>query len=240
MYIEQDEVYKVMDYLDNLADIDPNYALTEYFKHKDEEKQECLKIIDEIENINKLIPTIKDKSQKGKCTLKKGKLLEELALKILNVRRIFDIKPNLKCDSNEIDLLLQPSSNGKLYSRLLPQFMKEDIIVECKNYNKKIDVTWIGKVCSLLVYKKVKYGILFSYNELKGRNEWDASKGLVKKIYLSDNIMIINITIQDIKDILASEKNNIIKSIINKVNDIKYHTEFDKYIKPHPAQQIEA
>lgn len=43
-------------------------------------------------------------------------------------------------------------------------------ITECKNHNKKVDVTWVGKFYSLMNLTDNSLGILFSYKGLTGKN----------------------------------------------------------------------
>jgi len=230
-----DEMLNLLNHLNNIAETNPEYGL-KLLDMEPKNKKEALSIIERIDQINEELPKEKNRTEKGKLTFEKGRLLENLASRVLNEKNLFSVKQNLKCDSNEIDLLLQPASNNMIYNMFLPNFMKDDIIIECKNYNKGIDVTWTGKVYSLLNYKKVKAGIIFSYYGLKGKTHWDSAKGLVKKFYLKDDILIINITIDDIKKLLESNDDNIIKLIQRKVNEIKYHTDFEEHISQHPSE----
>lgn len=242
---KKEDILTAIEFLKSLSEIDKDFAMNEAFKHSN--KEECLKTIENIEKINEKIKLEKNKSKKGNLTLTKGKELEKLASQILGVGNLYNIYSNIKCDSNEIDLLLSLASTGQSLSMFLPTELKEDIIVECKNYNKKIDVTWTGKLYSLIKYKNVKTAILFSYLPLKGRNNWDSAKGLVKKLYLKDDVLIINITVDDVKKILLEdydpikekEYNNIISLIRSKIKDIKYHTDFSKFIQNHPAECLD-
>ena len=120
--------------------------------------------------------------------------------------------------------------------RLLPEYLRKDCLVECKNHKDPIDVTLIGKFYSLLRYKTVKFGFMISNKELTGNNHWEDAVGLTKKLYLRDDTIIINITMAMIKELLESD-GNIIDLIKSKVNEILYHTTFDSNICKHPAEE---
>lgn len=233
--MKEQEMLEFADYIDNIAETEPEYGIKTFFKTPEPIKEECFRIIDRIEEIDILMPTV-DRKQKGKFSYEKGMLLEELAKKILNIRNIFSVEERVECDSNEIDLLLQPSTNGAIYMRLLPEYLRKDCLVECKNHKDPIDVTLIGKFYSLLRYKTVKFGFMISNKELTGNNHWEDAVGLTKKLYLRDDTIIINITMAMIKELLESD-GNIIDLIKSKVNEILYHTTFDSNICKHPAEE---
>lgn len=234
--MKEDEMLKFADFMDTLAKQDPDYGINMFFKTPDEVKKEGLEIIHRIEEIDEIMPS-RNKSEKGKLSSEKGKLLETLAKIVLNVRNIFSVKERVKCDSNEIDLLLQPATNNRMYASLLPAYLQKDCLVECKNHKKPIDVTLVGKFYSLMRYKKVKFGFMVTNKEITGQSPWEDAVGLTKKLYLSDDTFIINITIKMIKDLLESDK-SIINIIKNQVNEIIYHTKFDSYITNHPAEKV--
>lgn len=234
--MDDQNMLKFSDFMDELSKMDPDYGINMFFKTPDTTKRECLEIINRIEKIDNKMSSV-GRAEKGKLSVEKGKLLEELSKKILSVRNIFSVKERVLCDSNEIDLLLQPATNNILYSSLLPDYLKKDCLVECKNHKEPIDVTLLGKFYSLMRYKKVKFGFMISNKEITGKHPWDAAVGLTKKLYLRDDTMIINITIQIIKELLETN-GNIINTIKNQVNEIVYHTRFDDFITNHPAEKI--
>lgn len=230
----EEELLGYVNFLDRMAKIDPEYGLDYLFKINAETKKECLDMIREIEEIDKKM-SIVDRAEKGKLSYEKGKLLEDLSIKFLNIRYIFKISERVECDSNEIDILLQPATNNIIYDRFIPEFLKKDILIECKNHKKNIDVTLLGKFYSLLRYKHCKFGIMISNLPLTGRNEWDAAVGLTKKFYLRDNYMIINLTLDRIKEILEGDI-NIIKALKKEVDHIIYHTDFTNDIIKHQGE----
>lgn len=234
--MKERELLEFADFIDSLAEMDPDYGINMFFKTSNKIKEECYKKINRIEEIDRIIPNV-DKHSKGKLSFEKGLLLEELAKKILNVRNIFSVKERVVCDSNEIDLLLQPATNNSFYSSLLPEYLKKDSLVECKNHKKPIDVTLLGKFYSLMRYKKVKFGFMVSNKSLTGQAPWEDALGLTKKLYLRDDTIIINITIDMIKKILFDDI-SVISIIKQQVDQIIYHTNFDELITNHPAETL--
>ncbi len=116
----------------------------------------------------------------------------------------------------------------------MPQYLREDILVECKNYDKKIDVNWVGKFSSLINTHMVKMGIIFSYKEFAGNSEWQSSKGLSKK-FLAEKKAIININFDDINKILNKQMNTV-ELIEYKYDALKHHIDYSKLITKHPAE----
>ena len=103
----------------------------------------------------------KDKPDSSEdSTTEKGKLLEDIAQNIFNSFPIFYIFSNIKNSSNEIDLVVNLNEDGKiLQSDGLIPFKDKFFLVECKNYNNTVSVTWVGKFYSLInsVHTPVSY-----------------------------------------------------------------------------------
>lgn len=232
--MKEEEILMFADLIDSLAKQNPNYGIDLFFKTPDTTKKEAFEIIYRIEEIDRIMPS-STRPEKGKLSFEKGELLEKLAKKVLNIRNIFSVKERVVCDSNEIDLLLQPATNNAIYEKLLPEYLRKDYLVECKNHKKSIDVTLIGKFYSLMRYKKVKFGFMVTNKEITGQSPWEDGVGLTKKLYLRDDTFIINITIKMIKEALESDT-SIINVIKKEVNEIIYHTKFEEDITPHPAE----
>lgn len=224
----REDFYNYRAIFEKLSKEDPEFLLKELFSIRGEVKLK-------VDNLYKELCDSLHMKQSNK-----GKILERIADEIFLSTKMYTNKVNIRDSSNEIDLLVDLNNLGKLESNILPDIMKNNnqIIIECKNYNKKIDVTWIGKFHSLLRNRKKKLGIIFSYYSLRGKGQWDSAKGLVKKIYLIDEIAIINITKEDIEKIVKNEI-SIIKIIEEKYNELVFQTDIEKYIKKHPAEIVE-
>lgn len=224
------------DYIRKKNKINPQFAIEDCFSIEEESRKSFVTLMEEIEKINSEIKKTKKRSEKNDLSRKKGKLLENLSKNILNSADIFMVKENLRDHTNEVDLLLTPSDYNKLNRDVLPEYLKEDVLIECKNYNDKIKNDWIGKFFSLLKTHKTKLGIIFSYKELKGQNEWDAAKGLVRKLFLAEDVFIININFDDINNHIINEKKNIVELIISKYEGLKHSVSYEEFISKHPAE----
>lgn len=176
-------------------------------------------------------------SDEGNNTFQKGKALEELVSFLLEKTGLFNIYANIRSTTNEIDQLLELSFRGKHFQKYLP-FDEKMLLSECKNYNKKIDVTWVGKFYSLLVSNHSGFGFLFSYYGMTGKN-WDDATGLTKKIFLlkekmNERIYILDFNINDFR--LIAEGSSFLELIGSKILALKTATNFDEFLKQvHPA-----
>lgn len=123
----------------------------------------------------------------AKTTLERGNQLESLVNYLLSNIPMFEVAQKVKSNTNEIDHLLHISQEGKEMQKNGTSFLKQEyMLCESKNYNSKakIDVTWVGKFYSLMINNGSNIGIIFSFNGFTGRNNWDAAKGLVRKLFL--------------------------------------------------------
>jgi len=231
----KDELIRVLPFLQDMAKQDPDFLKKLLFKNKGESFDKFKESLKELINLHENPPKCINKQEQGKLSAKKGRMLENLADYLMIESSIYKIKTNLKNDTNEIDLLLQFNDLGLIASSVLPTYMREDIIIECKNYNTTIGVTWLGKVASLLDIHNVKLCVLFSYHPISGKQEWLDGKGFIKKLFLKKNIAIININVDDLNNI-ANEKYTFPEIIQNKYDSIKYHTDIEQYISIHPAE----
>lgn len=206
-----------------------DYFINSLFKITNQEKEEILSIITNIRLDN------------FRTTKEKGNALELLMKKIFKAENIFKVYQNVHTSSNEIDLVVQIQSNGLLLNlNTILGFKGDKILVECKNYKKKIDVTWIGKFAHLLNNHDIDYGIIFSKHSLTGINKgkltWNQAAGLVKKFYLKYSKFIISITLDEIEEIVSKDK-NFIEFLQNKRNNIQLDTNIE--LIPHENSDID-
>ncbi len=168
----------------------------------------------------------------------KGKKLEELISLLFSnpSRSFFECRRNCRTSSNEIDLLLTWNENARLnnISAAFPCF-GETFLCECKNYDGKVDVTYIGKFYSLLSMANAKLGVLIAWDGITGRGNWDSAKGLIKKIALKDGIFIIAVDKEDLKEIYDG-KRHIYSLIYDKHTALCNDIDFRKYISKHSAE----
>ena len=145
--------------------------------------------------------------KKGKAKTR-GNLLEEL-IKLITIKtKNFELFENITNDTNEYDIIIKASDLArKCAYNALPTVIFQPIICECKNYQSTIDVTWVGKFYSLLSISNIKIGIIFSYEGVTGQveNDWSDAWGLIRKIYLKDEIAIISISKKELGRIVNGE-----------------------------------
>ncbi|MRN51975.1 restriction endonuclease [Paenibacillus monticola] len=231
----------------NTIGFDPD----KYFEALDE-KEEAYKVLSRIkasdmEEYKRLLQNFVDVNSKTVSTEKverqefntthKGKALEELVVFLFEKTGLFKVYKNIRNSTNEIDQLLELSFTGKHFKEYLP-FTGDIYLSECKNYNKTIDVTWVGKFYSLLISNPTKYGFLFSYHGFTGSG-WDNAVGLTKKLFLhkertEDKVHIIDFNYRDFQLIL--EGYSFLEILDSKIKELLTSTDYKKYLNEiHPA-----
>lgn len=182
---------------------------------------------------------IYDKIDKGEYEkTEKGRLLEKLSVILFreSSQKLFRVRSNCRTSTNEVDSLIEWTEYARISGlcNAYPCF-SDSFICECKNYKGQVDVTYVGKFCSLLAVSDIKLGIMISWEGITGKNKWDAAKGLVKKIALREKIYIIVLDKDDLREIYEN-KNNIFSLIHEKYLALKTDIDYTKYIQKHGAE----
>lgn len=164
-------------------------------------------------------------------TKEKGNKLEDIVEFIFSNLKIFDVVyTNKRNSTNEMDLVIQLDNEGKLasYERLFPFREIDSFIIECKNYNKKVDVTWVGKFYSLLRSCNLNFGIIFSIKGFTAKSKWQDAKGLSKKLLLKDNVYILDFNKKHLESI--ADGSNFIKLLEEEKRslDLDVNMDFDR------------
>lgn len=199
---------------------DPNcksILTKELFKFSQEEKEKMKNIIKDIKNDN------------FRNTKDKGNALEKLIGMLFKSNNFFKVYHSVKTSSNEIDLIVEFLENALLFNiNKIFGISSNKLIIECKNYNKKVDVTWVGKFIHLLNSHNLETGIIFSKKTLTGTKNnkltWNDAAGLVKKFYLKSSKIVICLTFDDFEDVL-DEKINFIELCKDKISNIQLDTD---------------
>lgn len=195
------------------------------------------------DNFDKLFELLKSKSDKSVelfgTTKNKGNALEELAQTIFlnGDNPLLAIARNCRTSTNEIDLLMDWSDfarNSRCCS--IYEELSDGFICECKYYNKKVSVTYIGKFYSLLKTANIKIGLFFSWEGITGSSCWRDAKGLIKKIALKDDIYILDFDSNDYEKIYKKEE-SIFNIIHNKYICLKDDIDYYSYIAVHENQE---
>ncbi len=221
--------------IDNIVTAFKNFGTELSFEkiceYSDLEKQEYDKLLDDFKRKNS-----------SKCSTKeKGNSLENIASFVLKSGNVFEVYKNVRTSTNELDQLVKTTSNGSiLCSNGILDARLKNFIGECKNYNKGVSVTYVGKVCSLLQTMNLKLCILFSYKGITGSG-WKDACGLVKKFYMSkekndEKYCIIDFNINDFESIKSG--NNFLKIIEDKILALKIDTDYTNFLSSHEAEKL--
>lgn len=208
-------------------------AYEELTRLTDEELEEYRTLLDRFEYINK------NRNQMKNNKLEIGDILEEIVTFIFEKSSIFEVVENIRTPNNEIDQIVTLNSKGNfLKSHGYIDIKGDYLISECKNYNKTIGVTWVGKLFSLLNYTNTRLGILFSYHGLSGKG-WNSATGLTKKLFLSkeraeDKIYIIDINMEHFRMILHGE--NFLDILKKEMLTLSTDTNIKEHIVNHELQ----
>lgn len=171
----------------------------------------------------------------GVCGKKeKGKVLENLTATLFDAD-CFCVCRNCRTSTNEVDLMVEWSEKSRMscLNSAYP-YLGERILCECKNYNKPVDVTYVGKFASLMAVSRSNVGIMVSWEGVTGER-WNYGCGLIKKYALAEKREIIVVDKYDLEKIRHGKEN--ILSIIHKKH-IALTTDIDyqKYIRHHEAE----
>lgn len=180
------------------------------------------KYLEELEKLYLQFENYNNTSKKG-TTKDVGDALENLVKVIGESTNLFEVYSNKRTSTNEIDhiFISKPQAKPLIQTHVFNEF--ENMIIECKNYNNKVGVTWVGKLYSLLRASGCNVGILFSYHGLTGnKNGWNAAVGLTKKIYLKDEIFILDFNKDDIIKLVHGE--SFLKLVHEKIQNLKLDT----------------
>lgn len=196
-------------------------------RFRKEDLDACKKLYAEIE---------KDSLDTGE----KGKKLEELARILFeqSVEKLFTVYKNCRTSTNEIDLLVRWTEEARLsgMSQSFP-FMGDTFLCECKNYDGKVSVTYVGKFCSLMLVTDTDFGVMISWDGVTGRSKWNDAQGLIKKFALSSKKYIVVLDKYDIKKI-CEEKKNLFSLLHDKYLALKDDIDYQKYIEKHDAEHV--
>lgn len=170
-----------------------------------------------------------------------GDALENVVNFIFEKSSVFTVVQNIRTSSNEIDQLVILNEKGRYFKKQGYLRIEGNYIVsECKNYDSKIGVTWIGKLFSLLSYTDTKVGIMFSYKGLTGSG-WNEGVGLTKKLFMlkertEDKIYIIDFNIKHYERILGGE--SFLKILEEEMLKLSTDTKISIHIEKHEKEEI--
>ena len=183
------------------------------------QKNTYKKLLEKFKQLHDISPT--DNAPKNLHNLK-GEALENLVSYLLTISgNIFNVDRNLRTSTNEIDQIVTLTPQGKVlltYHLIDPKL--NTFLGECKNYDKAVSVTYIGKFCS-------------------SGTGWSNGAGLIKKFYLhkeklEDKYCIIDFSINEFEAILNGK--NLLQIIDEQLKSLQFDTDYSRYLSKHPAE----
>lgn len=233
-----DETVEQLQLLNILKTAGVNLSNKRICEMTETQKEEYDALLAEFVRVNKI--RLQDRDCPPNIREMKGLALEKISRYLLAVSgSIFEVSSNLRTTTNEIDVMLRLNTKGALLQSLnLLDSKFSCFIGECKNYNKKVDVTYVGKFCSLMLTNRTKLGILFSYHGVSGTG-WKDACGLIRKFYLhkeneEDRYCIIDFNIKDFQAVSAGE--NFLDIVSRKMLALKFDTDYTAFLSKHPAE----
>jgi hypothetical protein len=218
--------------------------LTDFTSIKGERLVEYKDLLDCLENISKL--KSKDPHDRGLITKAKGEALENIVNFIIKNTSILQVYENVPTSTNEIDQVITLNHKGKRVREISGisydtlGLEGECFLGECKNYNKSVGTTWVGKFFSLLkICGACKLGIIFSFFGLSGEEDkWYDSHGLTKILYQlgssNERIFILDFNIKDFHRIAEGE--NFFSIIKKKKLALQNGAKMDNFYLEHEKQ----
>ena len=223
------EIYELSKAMKVINEIGPKYGYSYICKIND----------NDLEKYKRMLHELDEKS--GELNdQQRGKKLEDLVSFLLEISGgIFKVERNIRTSTNELDQLITLSNTGKMLKEIALINEKFDLFLgECKNYNKSLSVTYVGKFCSLLLTTNIKLGIIFSFHGISGSG-WKNGHGLVRKFYMSkekekERFCIIDFSYKDF--ISVANGNNFLQIIDDKLKELRIDTSYEHLISKHQAE----
>ena len=211
-------------------------TLSELLNVLDEKNAACLQMS---EKNHKLFCELYDEISKPSSTTKdKGNKLELLTEVLFSKAfpNIFQVVRDCRTSTNEIDLMIDWTRQANIIG-LNKEFdgLGCTFLCECKNYDGKVSVTYVGKFSSLLSCSDTKMGILIAWHGVTGSG-WSAGSGLIKKIALAEKRYILVITQEDLYRIYKGET-NIFSLLKTKYRSLKQDISYEKIITAHALSE---
>lgn len=207
--------------------------------------------------VNNLEPTEADKNKilemincikvdDGMNSYQKGKLFEDMVEALLLSTKIFKTIKNKHTSSNEFDILVALNTNGKILraKKIIPSWIPDKFLIECKNHKDPVNVGLVGKFYSLMEVSKINLGIFISKEGVTGKNSkhWDDAMAFINKINLkysesSNPKVLLDFCINDLEKAVKSNI-NIIEAIETRKNqiDLDISGGLMEWINPHENQ----
>ncbi len=146
-----------------------------------------------------------------------GYILEVLSAYLFFTIGKFEVSSNIKTIHAEHDLRIRNLIADDPILELLGRY----ILVECKNWNKKVNSTLIKKFITNVRFSRCDTGVIIAKKNLTGTKNKDSAWYVVRAEYHKDNVVIIVLTLNDLKKI-AEEDTNLLEILKMKYEQIRF------------------
>lgn len=186
----------------------------------------------------KQLECVKRLNNSGASTKQKGEALETLVQMLLKYSgNLFEVRQNVRTGTNEIDIVCEATTTGKLLQSRNLILNYPSFLGECKNYGKKVGVTCVGKFACLMQTTAYRLGILFSYHGVTGKG-WNDAQGLIRKFYLSredveKRFVLVDFSIREFE--LITQDVTFLDILNSKIEALRLDTDFSRLLTAHPA-----
>lgn len=204
---------------DKLRKLEKKYTKINNIEMNDEQKERFAKLK------GKIVEAMEDESINAN---EKGEMFEALVRLVFCSTKIFRVCQNKPTTSNEIDFLIQLNWNGRdlRASGIIPKWIPDKFLIECKNYKKPVKVDYLGKFYSLMDVSKIRLGLFISNCHISGRDKrnWEDAAAFVNKINLkysesSEPVLLLDISLDKLA-LVVNDGYNIIDLIMDREAEI--------------------
>ncbi|MGU8476061.1 hypothetical protein ACV3QH_02115 [Clostridium perfringens] len=201
----------------------------------------------ELEHLKKISSeTSDDPHRRGEISAEKGASLETLVRILIDGTGVLNRFCNVGTATNEIDFIVAKNYKGERLQEKISEKLESDkafeklikfekyFLAECKNHNKKVSSTWIGKFYTLnkTCGKSSKIGVFFSYYGISGTKKgWTDGHGLIKILNSTCEFSIIEFNIEDYEAIANGE--NFFRLFNKKILELDVGAGLSDYNIPH-------
>ncbi|WP_339264087.1 hypothetical protein MKY07_06155 [Solibacillus sp. FSL W7-1472] len=177
----------------------------------------------ELPEFNKLIIDVESSIKSNNKQLK-GNSLETLMTFIYSKFNFAEVESNVILNGNQFDHII--TFNDFFRPALIKEHLGNKIICESKNHKDSISVRDVADLNELLRRNKCSTGIFSSIKTFsrRGKNMWTLGEGKRRKMFLSDETIILGFTLKELKSL---ETNNFYTLLKQKYNCLFHETNDD-------------
>lgn len=227
------EVAKIIDENDSEKELS---ILKDYINTKWSSREICKIKNDDMAKLKELYNNCFINPKEYENTKEQGNALEEISAFLLSCTGLFEVKGNVRTNTNELDIVVELSPFGRtMVSCNAIDKRLTNFICECKNYKTKVNITYVGKLASLLLSTGLNFSILFSRKGVTGKS-WTEAAGLIKKVYMSEKNkpIIIDFNSRQFEQILNG--NSFLDIINEQIRSLLLDTDYITSLSSHEKE----